>query len=473
MQTQEKSVLIIGGGLAGSEAAWQLAERGVSVHLYEMRPVHTTPAHHSADLAELVCSNSLKSLALPSAAATLKHELAALGSFVLKEALDNRVAAGMALAVERSDFAAAVTQKISEHPCITLHREEITRLAEALKDPLVAQVIVATGPLTSDALAEDIATLLGSNYLAFFDAAAPIFEAESLDLQKLVRQSRFDKGEGEYLNAMLDKDHYLALVDGLVTAKRVILRDFEKRELFSACQPVEEVARSGVDALRYGALKPIGLADPATGRRPYAALQLRAENNEQSAWNLVGFQTNLTFEEQERVFRLIPGLENASFVRYGVMHRNTFINSPAVLGKGFVLPSYPKLRFAGQITGTEGYTEAIASGLYAALNTYAALTGIYIDSDTGAPELPFPDSSAFGALLAYATDTDTKHDQPMHVNYGLMPALPQKVKGKRERYQAYSERARVAVQSFVSNNQELAFLPSYELPHFDLAERKD
>ena len=475
----DKHVIIIGGGLAGSEAAWQLAERGVKVKLLEMRPAQNTPAHQSAYLAELVCSNSLKSLQLPSAAATLKHELAALGSFVLKEALSNRVAAGMALAVERESFSAEITKKVAEHPNIDLVYEEVQSLAPFMQDPLVAQIIVASGPLTSDALAADIATLLGKDYLAFFDAAAPIVETESLNLNVLVKQSRFDKGEGEYLNALLSKEQYLALIDGLTTAERVILRDFEKRELFSACQPVEEVARSGVDALRYGALKPIGLSNPATGERPYAAIQLRAENKEQSAWNLVGFQTNLTFAAQERVFRTIPGLEQASFVRYGVMHRNTFINAPAALGQEFDIPTVlgleseapapkvppeKKIRFAGQITGTEGYTEAIASGLLAALNTYAALTN-------EAPVV-LPRESTFGALVNYATSKETKHYQPMHVNYGLMPALAEKPRGKRERYKAYSSRALAVVESYRDSREDLAFLPPFALPRFDSEEER-
>ena len=474
---KDYNAIIIGGGLAGSEAAWQLAERGVRVQLFEMRPESSTPAHISAELGELVCSNSLKSLALPSAAATLKHELAVMGSFVLKVALANRVPAGMALAVEREAFAQTISQRIEAHPNIELSRQEVSSLSELLEDPNIAQIIVATGPLTSDALAADLLKLLGRDFLAFFDAAAPIVEAESLDMQNLVRQSRFDKGEGKYLNALLNKEQYLALVENLVQAERVTLRDFEKRELFSACQPVEEVARSGVDALRYGALKPIGLTDPASGKRPYAAIQLRAENNEETAWNLVGFQTNLTFAAQEQVFRLIPGLEQASFLRYGVMHRNTFINSPAVLGKGFELPSHPKLRFAGQITGTEGYTEAIASGLFAALNTYALLTGGGGGTQSAPPvtntqytQCILPSTSTFGALVHYATDESTKHYQPLHVNYGIMPPLEQKVKGKRERYQAYSERAIVAIKSFVENNRQLDFLESYELPAIDQAQ---
>lgn len=452
---QQAQVVIIGGGLAGSEAAWQLAGRGVRVQLIEMRPAKSTPAHHTDYLAELVCSNSLKSLSLPSAAATLKHELAALGSFVLKEALEANVPAGMALAVERTDFARNVTQKISAHPLIELVHEEVTSLAPFLDNPHVQHLIVASGPLTSDALSDEIGRLLGSEYLSFFDAAAPIVEAESLDMDKLVIQSRFDKGEGEYLNALLDKEQYLTLIENLVTAERVILKDFEKRELFSACQPVEEVARSGVDALRYGALKPIGLHDPATGQRPYAAIQLRAENREQTAWNLVGFQTNLTFSAQERIFRQIPGLEQAQFSRYGVMHRNTFINAPASLGKQFEVPGHPTLRFAGQITGTEGYTEAIASGLYAALSCYAVLQGEHLS--------PLPAETTFGALVAYATDNETKRYQPMHVNYGLMPPLDKKPKGKRERYQAYSDRAIHAVREFVIAHKNLRFLPAYEL----------
>lgn len=458
--SQAKKVLIVGGGLAGSEAAWQLAERGLQVLLVEMRPKRMTAAHHSADLAELVCSNSLKSLALPQAAATLKYELAQMGSYLLKLALDNRVPAGMALAVERQAFAQAVSRELAAHANIELIQAEVESLSPYLSAPEFGQIIIATGPLTSDALAGELSGLLGGDYLSFYDAAAPIIEADSLDMSQLVSQARFDKGEGKYLNALLSKEQYLQLVDSLVQADRVILKDFEKRELFSACQPIEEVARSGTDALRYGALKPIGLVDPKTGRRPYAAIQLRAEDKEQSAWNLVGFQTNLTFSAQAQVLRQIPGLEQASFSRYGVMHRNTFINAPVSLGAGFELPANPKLRFAGQITGTEGYTEAIASGLLAALNCYAALNG--------RPQCVLPAESTFGALVAYATNRDTQPYQPMHVNYGLMPALAEPIKTKRERHQAYSRRAIAAVARWQKENPQLDFLAPYELP--DLAE---
>lgn len=507
-----KQAIVIGGGLAGCEAAWQLAERGIAVNLYEMRPEKNTPAHHTAHLGELVCSNSLKSMSLPAAAATLKHELAAMGSFVLKTALEHRVEAGMALAVERTAFSEALSIKLEQHPRIKLVRKEIVDLASLLREVEALSVrvvqddrsssldeeelgtqaserripvVIATGPLTSDAFAADIARLLGNDYLAFFDAAAPIVEAESLNMQKLVRQSRFDKGEGEYLNALLTKEEYEALVESLVQADRVVLKDFEKRELFSACQPVEEVARSGKDALRYGALKPIGLVDPATGKRPYAAIQLRAENPGQTAWNLVGFQTNLSFKAQEEVFRLIPGLEQASFSRFGVMHRNTFINAPATLGPGFELcedalaqdalaqdtSSLCKplsIRFAGQITGTEGYTEAIASGLLAALNTFVEL-----NSESGLSEpVILPQESTFGALVAYATSKETLRYQPMHVNYGLMLPLEKKPKGKKERYQAYSQRALEATKAFISKNKQLAFLPAFELPQFTQGEER-
>lgn len=454
--TQEKKVAVIGGGLAGSEAAWQLAERGVKIKLFEMRPKKQTPAHHTAFFAELVCSNSLKSLALPSAAATLKHELALLGSFVLKEALAHRVPAGMALAVERDAFASKVSQKIARHPCIEVVRKEIMSLTQMIEAACFDQIIVATGPLTSNALAADMGKLLGREYLAFFDAAAPIVEADSLNLEKLTQQLRFDKGEGSYLNAALDKEQYTRLIEALIRAERVIVRDFEKRELFSACQPVEEIARSGKDALRYGALKPLGLKNPKTGKQPYAVVQLRAENSSKTAWNLVGFQTNLTFAAQEKVLRLIPGLEHASFARYGVMHRNTFIDVPSALGKSFELPAHSQLRFAGQITGTEGYTEAIASGLFAALNTYAALTD--------AAPVYLPHNTSFGALLAYASNPETKHYQPMHVNYGIMPPLADKPRQKRERYAAYSNRALKSVKAMLASNQHLDFLTPYELP---------
>ncbi|MDR3037075.1 MAG: methylenetetrahydrofolate--tRNA-(uracil(54)-C(5))-methyltransferase (FADH(2)-oxidizing) TrmFO [Coriobacteriales bacterium] len=448
------SVTIIGGGLAGSEAAWQLAERGIDVRLFEMRPQRQTSVHKSSDLAELVCSNSLKSLDANSASGALKYELATLGSQVLKCALATRVAAGGALAVDREKFAAQVTQSLESHERIEIIREEFSDLLALLEAG--KPCIIATGPLTSPALELRLEELLGRENLAFYDAAAPIVETDSLDLDKLFFQSRYDKSGADYLNAPLTREKYDHLVQELVGAARTIPRDFETRELFQACQPVEEVARSGHDTLRHGALKPVGLVDPQTGKRPWAVIQLRPENSQGTAYNLVGFQTNLTFGEQERIFRLIPGLERASFSRFGVMHRNTFIDAPRVLDESFALRQYPFLRFAGQITGTEGYVEAIASGLFAALGTYAMLQGMR--------PIALPQETVLGSLFAHATDPSITDYQPMHVNYGIIKPLAEPIKRKKERYAAYSRRSRAAIDTFREFYSFLTFPPAYPVP---------
>jgi methylenetetrahydrofolate--tRNA-(uracil-5-)-methyltransferase len=453
----DTEVAIIGGGLAGAEAAWQLARRGVSVCLYEMRPQTQTAVHKSGKLGELVCSNSLKSLNPDSAAGALKYELAAMGSFVLRMALESRVAAGGALAVDREQFADLVTSGVEAMNGVTVVHEEVTNLDSILAS--ARQVIVATGPLTSDRLASYLEGLLDSSHLAFYDAAAPIVTADSLDWGRVFAQSRYGKGDADYLNAPLDRDGYDAFIQALVAADRVIVKDFEKRELFAACQPLEEVARSGHDSLRYGALKPVGLRDPDTGQRPWAVVQLRAENRERTAYNLVGFQTNLKFPEQQRVFRMIPGLEQAEFVRYGVMHRNTFIDSPHVLDSGFSLLQQPKITFAGQLTGTEGYVEAIASGLYAALNCYARLRDL--------PPVVYPADSAFGSLAAYATDRQVKDYQPMHVNFGIMPPLSNPPRAKRARHRAYAVRANNAIDAFVAARSDLDFADRYTVPFLE------
>lgn len=426
-----ETVTIIGAGLAGSEAAWQLACRGIPVRLIEMRPVRMTPAHHTDAFAELVCSNSFKSDDETTAAGVLKRELEALGSFVLSVARSTAVPAGAALAVDRQDFSSRITHKLSTHPLITVVRAEATSLPDG-------DVIVAAGPLASEGLEGPLSALVGSDRLAFYDAAAPIVDAETVDRSIVFPASRWEKGGGaDYLNCPLDREEYERLVAELVAAKRVHSKEFEKGELFQACQPVEEIARSGEGSLRFGALKPIGLVDPRTGQRPWAVVQLRPENRAGTAYNLVGFQTNLTFGEQARVFRLIPGLAHAEFLRYGVMHRNTFIDAPRVLTPGFALRRDPRVRIAGQLAGTEGYLEAAATGLMAALDVVSARTG--------APRPELPNTSALGALIAYATDPATSPYQPMHVNFGLVPPLAQRTRGKRERYAAYSERARVDV----------------------------
>ena len=424
----DSRVTVVGGGLAGTEAAWQLATRGIAVDLYEMRPVVASPAHATDYLGELVCSNSLKSTDADTAAGCLKHELRTLGSLVLQTAERHRVAAGGALAVDRIAMARDLTETVSAHPLVRVIREEVDSVPRG-------RVVIASGPLSSPALEESLTGLVGESRLSFFDAAAPIIDAASLDHSSLFAASRYSKGEGaDYLNAPMNREEYSRFLDALVSAERIITKDFERRELFAACQPVEEVARSGPDALRYGALKPVGLTDPRNGERPWAVVQLRAENGHHTAYNLVGFQTNLTWPEQQRVFSLIPGLEHADFLRYGVMHRNTFVDAPRVLDPTLAVRARPEVRLAGQITGTEGYLEAAASGLMAGVNTWADLAG----SDP----VVLPQTTALGALLAYATDPQTSSYQPMHVNFGLVPPLDPPVRGKRSRYAAYAERAR-------------------------------
>ncbi|QWT17039.1 methylenetetrahydrofolate--tRNA-(uracil(54)-C(5))-methyltransferase (FADH(2)-oxidizing) TrmFO [Collinsella sp. zg1085] len=434
-------VHIIGGGLAGCECALQLAARGCSVQLYEMRPALSSPAHHTDSLAELVCSNSLKSTRYDSAAGTLKRELKVLGSKLLAYAEQARVAAGGALAVDRREFSRLVDKAIAACENIHVIREEVQDFPQGI-------VILAAGPLCAPTLTQKLLDRIGSKALSFYDAAAPIVDASTLNYDVLFRQSRWDnEGRGDYLNAPLNKEEYERFIDALIHAKRVILKDFERRELFQACQPAEEVARTGLDALRFGAMKPVGLIDPRTGKRPWAAVQLRAEQREGSAYNLVGFQTNLSFGEQQRVFRMIPGLESAEFFRFGVMHRNTFVDSPHVLDKTFKIPGSP-IRLAGQITGTEGYVEAIASGLVAALQTYAELNDMQAVS--------LPETTVLGSLIAYATNPETSNYQPMHGNFGLLPALKGiRPRSKRDRYQAYAERSDADLAQYLAKRPEL------------------
>lgn len=434
-------VTVIGGGLAGSEAAWQLAQREVPVTLIEMRPTRTSPAHHSEYLGELVCSNSLKSTDPDTAAGCLKTELRALDSIVLQTAMKTSVAAGGALAVDRDDFGAALTSVIEGHALIDVVREEATSLPDG-------RVIIATGPLTSTAFEGVLSDVAGHDRLAFFDAAAPIVEAESLDRSVIFDASRYGKGEGaDYLNIPLDREHYDTFIDALLSAERVIEKEFERRDLFAACQPVEEIARSGRDALRYGPMKPVGLTDPRTGSRPWAVVQLRAENAQRTAYNLVGFQTNLKWPEQQRVFSLLPGLETAEFLRFGVMHRNTFIDAPHILDSTLAVRRSPRIRLAGQVTGTEGYLEAAASGLLAAVNTYADIQCL--------PPVILPTQTVFGALVANATDPYNDHYQPMHVNFGIIPPLLERVRGKRERYAAYASRARAALSAYLGSRADV------------------
>lgn len=434
-------VTIVGGGLSGSECALQLADRGMQVKLYEMRPEKSSPAHHTDHLAELVCSNSFKSTRYDSAAGLLKNELKRMGSHLLRCAETASVPAGGALAVDRAVFSRQVEELIRERPNIEVIHKEVTDIPNG-------HAIIAAGPLCSKALSDRVMDLVGGEALSFFDAAAPIVDAESLDRGILFSQSRYeDTGSGDYLNAPLNKAEYTAFIEALVSAERVVLKDFERKDLFQACQPAEEVARTGIDAIRFGAMKPVGLIDPRTGKRPWAAIQLRAENADRSAYNLVGFQTNLTFGAQKRVFRMVPGLENAEFFRYGVMHRNTFVDAPHVLDRTFAVPG-STVRLAGQITGTEGYMEAVATGLLAALNTYAEATN--------APFVELPRTGALGSLIAYATDPLTKDYQPMHVNFGVVPPLDtDKRLSKRDRYRAYADRALSDLDSYLSLRRDL------------------
>lgn len=436
---QDARVIVVGGGLAGCECALQLARRGVAVTLFEQRPAVTSPAHHTGDFAELVCSNSFKSTRHDSAAGLLKEELRAMGSVLLSCAFEARVPAGGALAVDRARFSRLVGAALEESPLIELRRQELTSVPEG-------PCVIAAGPLCSPALFEDLRARLGSSSLSFYDAAAPIVDAETLDRSVVFEQSRYGGEGGDYLNCPLTREEYDAFLDELVSARRTILRDFERSELFCACQPVEEVARTGRDALRFGALKPVGLTDPRTGRRPWAVVQLRAENAARSAYNIVGFQTNLTWGEQARVFRMIPGLAGAEFFRFGVMHRNSFVDAPRALDESFAIPG-TSCRLAGQICGTEGYAEALASGLLAALNTVADLRGI--------ARVSLPVTGALGSLAAWATNPATTDYQPMHVNFGLVPPLAGPRKKKRERYQAYADRATEDLARYLASRPEL------------------
>lgn len=434
-------VTVVGGGLAGCECACQLADRGVPVRLCEMRPEVESPAHKTDGLAELVCSNSLKSTRFDSAAGLLKEELRRMGSVLLSCAERAAVPAGGALAVDRDRFSSLVEEEIASRRLIEVIRGEVTEIPDG-------PCVIAAGPLCSPTLSERVLDLVGGEALSFFDAAAPIVDASTIDRSIVFTQSRYgEEGGGDYLNAPFTKEEYDAFIDALVDADRVILKDFERRELFQACQPAEEVARTGRDAIRFGAMKPVGLNDPRTGRRPWAAVQLRAENEAGTAYNLVGFQTNLTFGEQKRVFRMIPGLEQAEFFRFGVMHRNTFVDAPHVLDSSFGVPG-TRVRLAGQITGTEGYTEAIASGLLAALNTFA--------DATGADHVSLPVTGAFGSLVAYATNPATVDYQPMHVNFGVVPPLEDgKRRSKRDRYAAYAERAIADLEAYLVTRSDL------------------
>ncbi len=424
------NITIIGGGLAGCEAAWQAAQRGANVILHEMKPDKFSPAHHMPGLAELVCSNSLRGISLDNAVGLLKEELRRCGSLMMEAAEATCVPAGGALAVDRQLFSDYVTEKINSNPLIRVEYGEMSVV------PAEGHVIIASGPLTSDALAESLAALTGDR-LYFYDSIAPIVAADSLDMGKVFAASRYGKGDGDdYLNCPLDEEEYLRFVNELLNGEKVQARDFEKVVHFEGCMPVEVLAGRGVETLRFGPMKPVGLVDPRSGREPHAVIQLRSENREKTMYNLVGFQTKLTFGEQRRIFRLIPGLENVEFVRLGSMHRNTFINSPSLLQASQQLKNDPRILFAGQITGVEGYVESAASGFLAGVTVAALAQG----REAAVP----PPETALGALMFHITNADAKHFQPMNVNYGLFPELPGRVK-KKERRQKLAELALVAL----------------------------
>jgi len=425
---------VIGAGLAGCEAAWQAAKLGVKVNLYEMKPHKYTPAHHNENFCELVCSNSLRSNQLSNAVGLLKAELSDLGSLIMESAYKNEVPAGAALAVDRNKFSEYITQKIKSHPLITVIEKEITEIP----DDFVT--VIATGPLTSDAFASNIKEALSQDSLHFFDAAAPIVDASTINFDKAFYASRYGKGEACYINCPMTQEEYTQFYNALITAKEAPIKEFDKDEqnqnptVFEGCMPVEVMAKRGFETLLYGPLKPVGLPDPKTGKEAFAVVQLRQENAEKTMYNIVGFQTHLTFGEQKRVFGLIPGLENATFFRYGVMHRNTFINSPKVLNQYYALKNNDKVYFAGQMTGVEGYLESCASGFVAGIN--AARAALQLDL------IDFPNTTAIGALAHYVSNSTSQNFQPMNVNFGIIAPLDHKVKGgKALRNEAISNRA--------------------------------
>ena len=420
-------VTVIGAGLAGSECAWQLASRGIQVTLREMKPEKKTPAHETEYFAELCCSNSLRSDQLENAVGLLKEELRRLDSLILSCADATRVEAGGALAVDRHGFARLVTERIAEHPNITVVPGEVTELPEG-------EVVIASGPLTSDALAERLQALLGdASALHFYDAAAPLVSAESIDMEKAWMGSRYDRGTADYVNCPMSEEEYEAFWQALTTAQEAEVHGFEDQKVFEGCMPVEVMARRGRETLCYGPLKPRGLTDPRTGREPYAVVQLRRDNQEGSVYNLVGFQTHLRFPEQRRVFSMIPALHDAEFLRYGVMHRNTFLNSPRLLDRYYRLMADPRVSFAGQMTGVEGYVESAASGFLAGVETARRLRGL--------PPVDFPQETAVGALGLYVSNRSVTVFQPMNINFGIMPPLGRRVKGKRNKNAELSRRS--------------------------------
>lgn len=434
--SQPGAVTVIGAGLAGAEAAWQIVKRGVKVRLYEMRPEKQTPAHKSGDFAELVCSNSLRSAALENAVGLLKEEMRRLGSLIMSCADGTKVPAGGALAVDRNLFAGCVTEKLTGHPLVEIIRREIHEI------PADGVVILATGPLTSEILSEAVRRFTGNDYLYFYDAVAPIVSAESINMDRVFRSSRYGKGDSAYLNCPFTREEYETFWDALVKAEKAPRKEFDREVHFEGCMPVETLAARGRDTLRYGPLKPVGLTDPRTNKGSHAVAQLRQENNEGSLFNLVGFQTSLKWSEQQKVFRLIPGLENAEFVRFGVMHRNTYINSPVLLDSTYQSKTRPGLFFAGQITGVEGYVESAASGLVAGINA-ARLA-------QGKEPFVFPPETAHGALAHYITSADPARFQPMNINFGLFPSPGVKFQDKKERCRIIAGIALKSIEKYVS-----------------------
>ena len=429
-----ETVKVIGAGLAGSEAAWQLAQRGIAVELYEMKPQKMSPAHHSENFGELVCSNSLRGDRLENAVGLLKEELRRLDSIILQCADATRVEAGGCLAVDRHGFSAMVTEKLRNHPNITVIPGEVTEVPEG-------PVIIATGPLTSDALSESIGKYFGSDYLHFFDAAAPLVTAESIDMDEAWWQSRYDRGTADYINCGMDKEQYEAFIRELIAAEEAPVHGFEDKNVFEGCMPVEVMARRGFETLRYGPLKPVGLRDPKTGKEPYAVVQLRQDNAQKTIFNLVGFQTHLKFGEQKRVFSMIPALKNAEFVRYGVMHQNTFLQSPKLLDRYYADRRDPLVAFAGQMTGVEGYVESAASGYLSAVAMAAKVKG--------EPLPEFPRTTAIGALGLYISDETVENFQPMNINFSIIAPLEQRIRKKAEKNLAIANRSLAVIDELI------------------------
>ncbi|WP_281862829.1 FADH(2)-oxidizing methylenetetrahydrofolate--tRNA-(uracil(54)-C(5))-methyltransferase TrmFO [Planomicrobium okeanokoites] len=430
-----KTINVIGAGLAGSEAAWQIAKRGVNVRLYEMRPVKKTPAHHTDKFAELVCSNSLRANSLTNAVGVIKEEMRMMDSVIIESADKASVPAGGALAVDRHEFAGAVTDKVRNHPLVEVINEEVTEIPEGI-------TIIATGPLTSPALAEKIRKLTGEDYLYFYDAAAPIVEKDSIDMDKVYLKSRYDKGEAAYLNCPMTEEEFKRFHTALVEAEVVPLKEFEKEIYFEGCMPVEVMAARGEKTLTFGPMKPVGLENPKTGERPYAVVQLRQDDAAGTLYNIVGFQTHLKWGPQKEVLKLIPGLENVEIVRYGVMHRNTFINSPRVLKPTYQLKANPNIFFAGQMTGVEGYVESAGSGLLAGVNAAKLALGEEL--------VIFPADTALGSMARYITEADGENFQPMNINFGLFPDLGERIRSKQERAEKHANRALESIRNYMN-----------------------